>query len=85
MFGQYQVRIAHLGYQEYMKDIEVPALLNLGSVQLAPTENNLVEVTVRGKRQSIEQRKEALWFNVAQSPLRTGYDGMAQLQLLNKK
>ncbi|MEM9261568.1 MAG: carboxypeptidase-like regulatory domain-containing protein, partial [Bacteroidota bacterium] len=79
-FGPYQVRIEHLGYQEYVKDLEGSAPLDLGFIQLKPTENNLAEVIVRGKRQSIEQRKEALWFNVAQSPLRTGYDGMEVLE-----
>lgn len=78
--GQYQITISFIGFKDWQQTIAVAATTNLGMIQLESFTNDLNEVVVTAERKIIEKRDNKLVFNVAQSPLREGYDGMEVLQ-----
>ena len=74
--GNYQLRVDYLGYTTYEQALPLTAAVALPTIILQPAGNELAEVVVRGNRPVLEQHKDRLWFNVAASPLATGYDGL---------
>ncbi len=77
--GTYLFRADYLGYEHYETSITFREDLHLGVITLAIAASDLAEVVVRGDRPVIEQHEDKLLFNVATSPLKTGYDAVEVL------
>lgn len=77
--GVYQLRVDYLGYTTYDLELPLTETTTLSDVILQPAGNELAEIVVRGDRPVLEQHENRLWFNVAASPLATGYDGLEVL------
>lgn len=77
--GRYLLRVDYLGYEDHETTIILSANQDLGTVRLSLAASELAEVVVRGDRPVIEQREDKLLFNVATSPLKTGYDAVEVL------
>ena len=63
----YVLKVSFLGFEEYLKRIEVEGNTNLGSINLQEASNNLEEVTVRARKPKIERKIDRISFNVENS------------------
>jgi len=78
--GNYQLQIRFLGYEDWERNITIEQSIGLGKITLVTSANLLEGVTVTESRPIIERVEDKLVFNVASSPLNSGYDGMEVLQ-----
>jgi len=78
--GNYTVTVSFIGYNNYTNEINLSASMNLGVITLDPDTNTMDEIVVSGKRVIIEKRRDKLVFNVDQSLMNKGYDGMEVLE-----
>ena len=78
--GTFKLLAGYLGYTDVAIELTLSGTTIIPDLSLAPAANDLMEVVVRGDRPVIEQREDKLLFNVAASPLKTGYDGLEVLE-----
>ncbi|MEO0732749.1 MAG: outer membrane beta-barrel family protein [Bacteroidota bacterium] len=78
--GTFLLRIDYLGYQSRDTAINVTTELVLPPVYLVAAGKDLATITVTADQPVVEQRADKLWFNVATSPLKTGYDALEVLE-----
>lgn len=76
----YQLKISYLGFEDWEQIFTPEEAVDLGSIQLIPMANELGEILVTSERNIITRKEDKLIFNVAASPLKTGYDGLEILQ-----
>ena len=77
---QYNLVVSFIGFEDWRKTLNPTQSIDLGKIQLTPKINELNEVSVTAKRNIITRKEGKLIFNVATSPLNTGYDGLELLQ-----
>ena len=79
--GDFQVSIQFLGYETQYISIFSNQENNLGKLQLIESAADLgVTITVTAEKPVIERVEDRLIFNIASSPLKSGYGGMEVLQ-----
>lgn len=78
--GDYKVSIRFLGYQNWEKNINITDNMDLGTIILETQDNELEEIVVMGRKPIYEQKYDKLIFNVENSPLKQGYDGLDVLK-----
>ena len=78
--GKYKIIVSFIGFKDWEKTITVDRRLDLGNIMLENITNELGEVVVTSTAKVIERKEDKLIFNVAASPLKSGYDGMEVLQ-----
>ncbi|MEO1518151.1 MAG: outer membrane beta-barrel family protein [Bacteroidota bacterium] len=78
--GSYTLVISFVGFADWSKDLELTQSVNLGSIELKPFSSELDEVVVTAERNIIEKRDNVIIFNVDQSPMKQGFDGMEVLR-----
>ncbi len=78
--GSYELAISFVGFSDWHKTLDIEARLDIGSIQLEAMTNDLEEIVVTADRNIITQKEDKLIFNVAASPLKSGYDGLEVLQ-----
>ena len=78
--GSYKISISFIGFQNYEDSLQINQSLNLGQVVLQTAVNELGEVLVTAEKKIMERKEGKLIFNVQNSPLKSGYDGMELLQ-----
>jgi len=78
--GDYEIRVSFVGYKDWKKNITVDQRMDLGNIILENNTNELDEVVVTSTAKVIERKEDKLIFNVAASPLKSGFDGMEVLQ-----
>ena len=78
--GTYNLSISFVGYANWQKDLIIEQSLDLGNINLAAATNELTEVVVTADKNIITRKEDKLIFNVATSPLKSGYDGLEVLQ-----
>ena len=76
----YQLNISFIGYEDWQQSIELTESIDIGTIQLKEIVNELNEVVITADRNIITRKEDKLVFNVAASPLKSGYDGMEVLQ-----
>ncbi len=72
----YRLKISFMGYEDWEQIFETTETIDVGVIQLVPAANELGEVVVTSERNIITRKEDKLVFNVAASPLKTGYDGL---------
>ncbi len=75
-----QLSIQFIGYKNWLQPIANSKLINLGEIVLVENVNNLGEVVVTADKARIERKEDKLIFNIGNSPLNTGYDGIEILK-----
>ncbi len=79
--GEFQLSIQFLGYETQLISITTNQENNLGEIKLLESAADLgVTITVTAEKPVIERVEDRLVFNIASSPLKSGYDGMEILQ-----
>lgn len=78
--GTYQISISFVGYTNWQENLIIDQSINLGPILLEPMANELTEVVVTADKNIITRKEDKLVFNVATSPLKSGYDGLEVLQ-----
>ncbi|WP_169435047.1 TonB-dependent receptor domain-containing protein [Neolewinella persica] len=78
--GKYRLVAGYLGYTDAVQTLAMDDAMVIPDISLSPAANALAEVVVKGDRPVIEQREDKLLFNVAASPLKTGYNGLEVLE-----
>ncbi|MFK7979130.1 MAG: TonB-dependent receptor [Saprospiraceae bacterium] len=78
--GTYQISVSFVGYTNWQKDLIIDKSINLGPIVLQAATNELEEVVVTANKNIITRKEDKLVFNVASSPLKSGYDGLEVLQ-----
>ena len=78
--GVYKITVSFIGFKDWKKTITINQKTDLGNVLLENTTNELGEVVVTSTAKVIERKEDKLIFNVAASPLKSGFDGMEVLQ-----
>ncbi len=78
--ADYKITISFIGYETWETSISIKEKKDLGIIQLNPTVNELGKVVVTAERNIITQKEDKLVFNVAVSPLNSGYDGLEVLE-----
>ncbi|MEM1124858.1 MAG: TonB-dependent receptor, partial [Bacteroidota bacterium] len=78
--GNYELTISFVGFTDWQKVIDVQQSVDLQFIELKSVVNELSEVVVKGERKIITRKEDKLVFNVATSPLNSGYDGVEVLQ-----
>lgn len=68
----YFIRISFIGFEEFEQKIILSGHLNLKTIQLAETAENLDEVTVIAKKPTITRKPDRLIFNVENTALTEG-------------
>ena len=66
--------------KEFKKQIELTETTTLSPIILAPSINELGEIVVTAERNIIEHKEGKLIFNVQQTPMKSGFDGIEVLQ-----
>ncbi len=79
--GEYKIRISFLGYEEWVKEIEVTEAMSLGDITLIKKAKDLDEVLIVTKKPLIERKTDRLVFNVEQSISASGGDALDALKL----
>ncbi|RSK37523.1 outer membrane beta-barrel protein [Hymenobacter metallilatus] len=75
--GSYQLQVLMVGFGTYSQDLQLTSgmpTLDLGTINLQPTPQNLKEVTIVGRRQLLVQKPDRVVMNVEGSVLATGND-----------
>ncbi len=75
--GKFILQISFVGFEDYIQTID--STIHIGKIVL-PENNLLAEVVVIGKRNVIERNADKLIFNVENSPVKSGYDGVEVLK-----
>ena len=78
--GNYLLTISYIGYKNYAKQIQVTKEIKLAPIQLEKDEVVLNEVVINQQKQIIKQIDDKLVFDVSNSYLKTGYDGVEILK-----
>ncbi len=78
--GEYEINISFIGYTDWKKKMVLTTNKDLGLLPLKPAVNELNEVVVTADKNIITRKEDKLVFNVATSPLKSGYDGLEVLQ-----
>lgn len=68
----YLLKISFVGYEDFLKSINVDSDENLGKITLKETAANLEEVTVTAKYPTVERKVDRLVFNVENTVLSSG-------------
>lgn len=78
--GTYKLVISYIGYKDYEKTIEITENVNLGQIKLIEDASILDEVVITSRKRIIERKADKLIFNVASSPVKSGFDGVEVLK-----
>ncbi len=78
--GKYKLTISFVGFEDVNRELIINQSIDLQDVTLLNSVNELSEVVIKGARNIITRKEDKLVFNVATSPLSTGYDGVEVLQ-----
>ena len=78
--ASYIIKVSFVGFEDWQKTIELHQSIDLGNISLQTSANELNEVVVATARNMITRKEDKLVFNVATSPLKSGYNGMEVLQ-----
>ena len=78
--GDYSISISFIGYEDWNKNVTLLESTDLGNILLQESTNELEEIVVTAKADIIKRVEDKLVFNVANSPLKTGYDGIEVLR-----
>lgn len=78
--GNYRLSFSFIGYATWEKVLDLNQSVDLGIITLETASSTLTEVVVTADRPVIERKAGKLIFNVAASPLKSGYDGLELLQ-----
>ena len=78
--GEYEINISFVGYADWKKKLVLTENKDLGIFPLKAAVNELDEVVVTADKNIITRKEDKLVFNVATSPLKSGYDGLEVLQ-----
>lgn len=78
--GNYQLTISFVGFEDWQQTFSIQESIDLELITLVSSSNELSEVVVKGERNIITRKEDKLIFNVATSPLSSGYDGVEVLQ-----
>ncbi|RIA11091.1 outer membrane receptor protein involved in Fe transport [Flavobacteriaceae bacterium MAR_2010_72] len=68
----YIVKISYIGFQDYLKTIELATDLNLGTIVLKEETQNLDEVSIVYQKPTIKKEADRLVFNIENSALTEG-------------
>lgn len=79
--GNYKVTVSFIGYTNWTKNIVVEGDLNLGTIVLKDSEENLGEVVVEARKNLIVQKTDRLVFNVENNPGLSGGDALDALKV----
>ncbi len=75
--GDFDLQISFVGFEDYF--IGITESINLKTIIL--TSNNVLdEITIVGRKSIVERRADKLIFNVENSPVRSGFDGVEVLK-----
>jgi len=77
---QYEIKISFIGFEDWEQTFTPKEAFDFGNIQLQATANELDEILITADRNIITRKEDKLIFNVAASPLKTGYDGLEILQ-----
>ncbi len=78
--GTYELVISFIGFSDWKKTIDIDKGIDIGTISLEAIVNELEEIVVTAERNIISRKEDKLIFNVAASPLKSGYDGLEVLQ-----
>ncbi|MGG8497424.1 TonB-dependent receptor domain-containing protein [Tenacibaculum sp. TC6] len=79
--GKYIIVVSFIGYKDWNKEILVEGNnISLGNIQLIQNENRLDEVIISAKKPLIQKKVDRLIFNVENSIISQGADGLEVLQ-----
>lgn len=78
--GTYLLQVSFIGYEEWKQEISFTESMNVGVITMKTSLSTLEEVVVTGQRVIIEKHDDKLVFNVDQSPVKEGFDGMEVLE-----
>ncbi|MCF4100599.1 TonB-dependent receptor [Gillisia sp. M10.2A] len=70
--GKYLLQISFVGYEDYLKKINIGGNQDLDNITLQESENDLDEVVVNAQRPKISRKVDRLVFNVENTTLSTG-------------
>jgi iron complex outermembrane receptor protein len=77
--GNYKIGISLLGYTEYEKEISIEKDTDLGIIILKETAENLGEVVIKTKKNTIEQKIDRVVYNVENNISVSGGDALAAI------
>ena len=78
--GVYDLAVSYVGYETYETTIEVVENLALKDILLRRDVEMLDEIVVVGEANIIERKADKLVFNVENSPVKSGFDGVEVLR-----
>lgn len=78
--GLYTLEIEYFGEALYSKKIDLKSNLDLGIITIQTNGILLSEAVITGNKPIFQQKYDKLIFNVENSPLKQGYDGLEVLQ-----
>lgn len=78
--SNYKITISFIGLADWQQTINIQESIDVGIIKLQASTNDLDEVIVTADRNIITRKEDKLIFNVATSPLKSGYDGIEVLQ-----
>lgn len=76
--GHYTLKVQHLNYEEYSKEVEIDGSNSLGTIVLSASSNEIEEVVVKG--QLVRREADRFVVDVAASVASVGKDGVELLE-----
>ncbi len=80
-YGKYTIKFSFVGYKDFIKDVEIKSSnVNVGTIRLQTSSENLQEVTIVGAKQMMEYKLDKRVVNVDQNLVSAGGDASDVLQ-----
>lgn len=78
--NEYKITVSFIGYETWTKIVTIDKILNLNNIILKEKSSELEEVIITSKTPTITKKQDRIIFNVQNSPLKSGYDGIELLK-----
>ncbi len=75
---EYLISVRFIGFETWTKQIHIKESINIGTIILK--EDSLEEIVLKSTQATIVKKQDKLIFNVQETPLKSGYNGMEVLQ-----
>lgn len=78
--NEYKITVSFIGFETWTKIMIIDKTIDLNKIILKEKSSELEEVIITSKTPTITKRQDKIIFNVQNSPLKSGYDGIELLK-----